>query len=194
MMPPEGYTTDLETLARKVVQGLDQRGQHVPRQPGSRIATQINGSVISNNRRVLNVKSKGINVLDEPDNHRSTLVIPTGYLVCVVDGGGVAIVPSLGKPQATIAVNDNVQVTKWTITADVTGTIVFDIKKSSYASWPSTSSIIVSASPTLTSQQKNQGVVTNWTQLLDGDMLDIFVTAATAVTRVTLTLQVQGVS
>jgi hypothetical protein len=141
-------------------------------------------------------------------NHRSNISIPAGYLYCVVDGGGAAINPS-SKPQTSIHVHDNLTVVQWTVVADVSGSITFDVRHATWASYPSTTSIISGANPSLTSVQKNKstdyidpvtGIVNTawtalgWANLAVGDMLDILVTAASTVTRVTLILQCQAAS
>jgi hypothetical protein len=199
---------DLDTLARRVVQGLDRRAQHAPRQPVTRLATQHNGTVVTNQHRVLNIKSSGAKITNDATNRRANLVIPCGYLPIVIDGGGQAIAPS-SKVQTTIPIHDNLQVVQWTLAADLVGSITFDIKSSSYANWPATTSIISGTHPNLTSQQKNKSidyidpttglvnvswVPLGWTQLNVGDMIDVLVTSNATITRVTLTLQVQAVS
>lgn len=208
MIDPNALDLDLNSLARKVVQRLDRRNQRAQRQPVTRIAAQYNGTVMSNKHRILNFKSAGVNVVADDTNRRSNIVIPCGYLYCVVDGGGQAIIAS-SKPQTSVHVHDNLQVVQWTVIGDQSGSITFDLRKASYSAYPSTSTIITGFHPALSGSQKNKstdyidpntGQVNvawtplGWTNLLIGDILDIVVTSSGTVTRVTLILQCQAVS
>jgi hypothetical protein len=205
---PLAYDLDLASIARKVVQRIDRRAQKVPRQATTRIAAQINSAVVTNKHRIINIKGVGTNVVADDTNNRSNIVIPSGYLYCVVDGGGNPIVPS-SKPQTSIHVHDNLSVVQWSVVADQIGTIQFSLKSASYDNYPSTSNLVVGTLPNLTSQQKNKsidyidpltGVVNvlwvplGWNQLNIGDIIDVIVASAATVTRVTLILHCQAVS
>ena len=76
--------------------------------------------------------------------------------------------------------------------ADISGSIIIDIKKSTYSGFPTTSSICASAKPTLSAAQKYQdATLTGWTTAITaGDILEYIVDSASTVTRVTLSLKV----
>ncbi len=79
-----------------------------------------------------------------------------------------------------------------TLLADASGSIVIDIKKAAYASFPPSSSIVASAPPTLSGAQSSQDVtLTGWTvAVAAGDVLAFSVTSATTVQQVSLALKV----
>jgi hypothetical protein len=81
----------------------------------------------------------------------------------------------------------------WTLVANVSGSIVIDVWRDSYANFPPTvaDTIAGSEKPTLSSVQKNQDLtLTTWTQTVNaGDVLGINVDSATTVEQVTLTLR-----
>jgi len=82
-----------------------------------------------------------------------------------------------------------------TLLADVSGSIVIDIWKDTYANFPPTvaDTITASAKPTLASAQKAQdSTLTGWTTTIAaGDILAFNVDSITTVTRVTLSLKVR---
>lgn len=77
-------------------------------------------------------------------------------------------------------------ITGWSIVADVSGSIQFDLKKSG------TSIIGGATKPNLTSAQRNSGGVSGWTttSLLENDEIEFEVVSATGVTRVNLFVMV----
>ncbi len=84
-------------------------------------------------------------------------------------------------------------VTAWRLVADVSGSIVIDVKKASgYAGLPTFASIAASAKPTLSSAQKNQDTtLTGWTvALAQGDWLQFNVESASTVKLVSLSLTI----
>ena len=80
----------------------------------------------------------------------------------------------------------NCTVTKWYITADVSGSIVIDVKKSGVS--------IVGAGnkPTLSGVSNNSANISGWTtsSLVDGDVLEFNVDSVATVTKVTLTIKI----
>jgi hypothetical protein len=83
-------------------------------------------------------------------------------------------------------------ITGWTLLADQSGSAVLTVKKSTYAGSPTTSSIVASAPPTLSSQQNaTSTTLTGWTTTVTaGDVLEYDLTSASALTRLTLELQI----
>jgi hypothetical protein len=107
----------------------------------------------------------------------------------VVDGGGSAITTG-AKGQWSVPVNCTI--TGWVLTGDQSGSCVIDVLKSTYAGFPTTSSIAGSDKPTLSSAQKNENLaVSAWTTALTaGDELQINVNSASTITRANLTILV----
>lgn len=107
-----------------------------------------------------------------------------------VDGNGSLITTgSKGFRQIPF----NCTITSWTVLNDQSGSVAFDIKKSTYSGFPTDSSIVASAPPTTSSTQKNtSSTLTGWTTtLLAGDILEFIVTGSPiSVTRTTLSLNV----
>jgi hypothetical protein len=106
-----------------------------------------------------------------------------------IDGGGSAIVPG-AKGQLNVPVNCTI--TGWVLTADQVGSAVVDVLTSTYAAFPTTSSIAGSDKPTLATAQKNENLsVFAWdTSLTAGQQLQFNVDSASTVTRLNLTLLV----
>jgi len=106
-----------------------------------------------------------------------------------IDGGGSAITTGskgfISIPYSCTIINN-------TIVSDQSGSIVIDVKKATYAGFPTTTSICAAAKPTLSSSQKStDSTLTGWTTTVNaGDILEFYVDSASTVTRVTLTLGV----
>lgn len=117
--------------------------------------------------------------------------IPTitaiGY---AIDGGGDVI--TSGTLNAGLYIPFVGTINSVTLLADATGSIVIDILKSSYASYPPTSSICASAKPTLSSARTFQDTtLTGWTTSISaGDTLLFKVDSASTVKQVTVILKV----
>lgn len=112
-----------------------------------------------------------------------------GSIGLTIDGGGSAITTGT---KGSISIPYNATITNYTLVADTTGSIVVDIKKSTYANFPTVASICAAALPTLASAQKaTDSTLTGWTKTItNGDVLQFVVNSASTVTKVTLTLGV----
>ena len=83
-------------------------------------------------------------------------------------------------------------VSEWYIIAGQTGSIEFDIRKSSFSSYPSTTTIITSGPPELISQSKNSNTsVTGWISVSSGDVLEIYVASNDIIQNVGLYITLQ---
>jgi hypothetical protein len=104
-----------------------------------------------------------------------------------IDGGGVDIVAG---QRIDFEMPFAGTVTRWTIVADVAGSAVVDILRSTYANFPTMASISGTEKPTLSSAQKGQDTaLTTWTTAIAaGDILRANVDSATSVKRLTVTL------
>lgn len=82
----------------------------------------------------------------------------------------------------------------WSLLGDVSGSLTVDIWKDTYANYPPVvgDSITASATPALSSQQKNQSsTLTGWTTTITrGDVLKFHVSGATTVKAATLSLRI----
>lgn len=106
-----------------------------------------------------------------------------------IDGAGSAITTG---SKGTIFIPYNATINSATITSDQTGSIIIDVKKSTYASFPATASICAAAKPTLTSARKStDATLTGWTTTINaGDIIEFVVDSAATITKATLVLEV----
>lgn len=121
---------------------------------------------------------------------RTTAAIRTHVIGITVDGAGTAVTTG-AKGFRSFPVAGTI--TGARLIADVAGNVVFDVKKSTYAAFPTQSSIVASAPPTLSAVQKNEDTtLTGWTTAITaGDILGFEITGTPAtITRVTLELTI----
>lgn len=106
-----------------------------------------------------------------------------------IDGSGVT--PATGV-HARWSVPVACTVTGWVLVADQSGSAVIDVKRSTYAGFPTTASIAGTDKPTLSAVQKNEnlGPLSNWTStaLVAGDVIEFNLSSAATVIVLTLTL------
>lgn len=109
----------------------------------------------------------------------------------VIDGGGSEITTGI---KGDLEIPFDCTITRATLIADQTGSIVIDIWKDTYANFPPTvaDTITASAKPTLSAATKSQdSTLTGWTTAITaGDILRFNVDSITTITRVTLSLRV----
>jgi len=119
---------------------------------------------------------------------------PTGNIVpevftLLIDGTPDVILT--GK-KAQKVIPFDCYVSEWYIIAGQTGSIEFDIRKSSFSSYPSTTTIITSGPPELISQSKNSNTsVTGWISVSSGDVLEIYVASNDIIQNVGLYITLQ---
>lgn len=115
----------------------------------------------------------------------------TRAITLAIDGGGSVITTGI---KADVYVPYACTITANTMLADQSGSIIVDIWKVAYASYPSTvtNTITASALPTITMAVKSQdSTLTGWTTAVSaGDTLRFNVNSATSITRLNLTLTV----
>jgi hypothetical protein len=106
-----------------------------------------------------------------------------------IDGGGST--PATGS-KGFLQVPFAGTITGWTLIADVSGSASITVKKSTYAAFPTNTSIVASAPPALSTQQNDTSTtLTGWTTAVAaGDVLEFVLASATTVTRLTLELQI----
>lgn len=109
----------------------------------------------------------------------------------IIDGGGDTITTGI---KGDLEIPFACTITRATLLADQTGSIVVDIWKDTYANYPPTGadSITASAIPTISSATKSQdSTLTGWTtSIAAGDTLRFNVNSVTTIQRVTLSLRV----
>jgi hypothetical protein len=81
---------------------------------------------------------------------------------------------------------------QWYVVAGQTGSIQFDVKKSSFANYPSTTTIVGSDYPSLSGQFKasNTGI-TAWSGMSAGDMVDFAINSNTGIQSVGLFIKIR---
>jgi hypothetical protein len=108
----------------------------------------------------------------------------------VIDGGGVAITTGIkGYLEVPFACTVNT----WTLLADVSGSITVDVYSDAYASYGTNTSMVgAGTKPAIASATKAQSAPASWTttSITAGNIIGFNVTAATTVTRVTISLKV----
>lgn len=112
-------------------------------------------------------------------------------ITLVIDGAGVVLTTGL---KGYIRFPWTGTITKWTLLADIAGSIVIDIWKDTYANYPPVvgDTITAAAKPTLTAVIKDESsTLTGWTTTITaGDVLAFNVDSAGTLTRITLELEV----
>jgi hypothetical protein len=110
-------------------------------------------------------------------------------ITCVLDGGGAAIVAG---GIAYVRIPRTGTVTGWEVVADVSGSLVVDVWKDTYANFPPTiaDTIAGSEKPTLSAAQKAQDLtLSTWTTtLVVGEYLAFKVDSAATITWAAVTL------
>jgi len=118
--------------------------------------------------------------------------ISTAAVGYTINGGGTAITTGIAGVGLTIPFNCTIN--EWTLQADVSGSIVIDIWKDTYANFPPTvaDTITGSAKPTISASNKaNSSTLTGWTTTISaGDVLYFNVDSCSTITEATLTMKV----
>ena len=106
----------------------------------------------------------------------------------VMDGGGATL--TVGKKKY-LRVDFACIIREWAIFTDVVGSIQIDINRSTYADFPTTTSITAAAIPSVTAARKNRSTaLTGWTPVIyPGDVLEFEVDSVTTVTGCTIALK-----
>lgn len=120
-------------------------------------------------------------------------VTRTGTVTMTVDAGSSVISTGL---KGYIEVPFACTIISWTLLADVSGSIVVDVWKDTYANYPPVvgDTITASAKPTITTAVKNQSsTLTGWTtSITAGDILAFNVDSVTTIKKITLSLKVEA--
>jgi hypothetical protein len=110
----------------------------------------------------------------------------------VFDGGGVALTTGV---KLDLPIPFACTIVEWTILADQSGSIQFDIWKDTFANYPPTiaDTIVASAKPLISAATKAQSsTLTGWTTAIAAnDTLRFNIDSVTSITRATLSLKVR---
>lgn len=109
---------------------------------------------------------------------------------CVIDGAGSPPAPGIW---ASFPVPFNCTVLGWTLLADIAGDAVLDVKKGSFAAFPTSASITGAAQPSLESSQKSEDVDVSaeWeTALSVGNIIQVALLSVATCTRITLAINI----
>ena len=159
---------------------------------GGGSALEILDEGVSLDTAVTSIDVVGAGITATNVGHAATLTIPPQDVgIEVVIGDGVSAMATGSK--GYIEVPFGCTVTANRLQADVSGSVVVDVKKATYAGLPTTASICASAKPTLATAQKSEDTtLTGWTTAVAaGDWLEINVDSVTTIKRVTLSLTVR---
>ena len=107
----------------------------------------------------------------------------------VVDGGGNVITPGV---KSDLIVPYNMNICGYTMVADISGSIIMDLWKSTYDNYPPTSSdsITNNQKPTITNDIKttNNSLI-DWNHNINsGDIIRFYVSSSSDITKITLIL------
>lgn len=121
--------------------------------------------------------------------------VPSGTIIktsagVVADGGGSVISTGL---VASITIPFDCTIIEARLLADQSGDIVVDVRKSTFSSFPTTSSIAGASKPTLSSSQKlSDTTLSGWTTSLDeGDVVEFNVDSVNTITKCAIQLVVK---
>lgn len=110
-----------------------------------------------------------------------------GSINYTIDGGGAAITTG---SKGFVQVPTNFVVQEWNIFADLqTTSFIVDVRKATYASLPTTTSIVGADTLTLTNQQKNKNSSVSWTNISAGDFLEFYVTEASNASMINISIK-----
>ena len=104
----------------------------------------------------------------------------------VIDGGGGSTISTGSK--GTVVLPTAFLISEWTLMSNINTSITVDVLSSNAVSYPTSSSITVGNSPSLTNQSIRRSSV-SWVRLSAGDILEFFVTANTTASVATLSLK-----
>jgi len=120
---------------------------------------------------------------------KSATALKTGTICVIIDGGGSVLTTGI---KGDLRIPIGATITKATLLADQSGSIVIDVWKDTYANYPPTDadSITAAAPPTITTATKSEdGTLTGWTVTITaGDTLRFNIDSVTTITRIALML------
>jgi hypothetical protein len=120
-------------------------------------------------------------------NSASWIAGSAGSINYTIDGGGVAITTG---SKGFVQIPTNFTVQEWHIVADIqTTTFIVDVRKASFADFPTTAGILGTDFLTLSNQQKNRNLSASWTNISAGELLEFYVTTASNASMINISLK-----
>jgi hypothetical protein len=165
---------------------------HAAHEPGGGDAMAVDAAAATGSLRTL-----GTGGSQAAPGNDARFTPPKHIINFVIDGGSATITTG---SKIYVRVPFACTVTRATLLADQSGSIVVDVRKCSYANFDagathpvSGDSICAAAKPTITTATKSDdATLTGWTTAVSaGDILEVSVDSATTIRRVTLALEVQ---
>jgi hypothetical protein len=173
---------------------------------GTVTATTLDGVTTINQTGVasVNIETNGT-----PNGSQTTLNLANGTGISITDGGtgtvtikdvsaggiGASIygssVPNTGL-LGFVQIPFNCTINSWTILMNVSGSAQFDVQKSTFAGFPTTTSIVASAPPVVTAAQSATNSTLGWTTttVTAGDVIAIYLTSVSTATIIAMDLKV----
>lgn len=143
--------------------------------------------------KVLAGSASGTTIVGNVGNAVSGSAVSDGGITFVIDGGGRT--PGTGS-KGYVRLPYNGTITACELYGDVSGSAQVTIKKATYPDFPTTTSIVAAAPPTLSSEQKSTVAdLSTWTtSLAAGDILEFVLDSATSITRLSINLHIAKLS
>jgi len=177
-MASDAKTTEISTVSLKSMRAPEMfpRGSS-----GDPQLDDLRGRLQDNCDIIANYFNNVVNV--------NVLSIADGSIGAGFSNGSAAIVAG---SVVEIEVPFNCTIIRSTLVADVSGSIVIDVLKSTYAGYSTMTSIVAALPPTLSAAQKSQDTtLTGWTTAIaKGDIVRFSVTSAATITRAEISLAV----
>ncbi len=108
----------------------------------------------------------------------------------IIDGGGSAITTGI---KGQLVVDFNCEVVEWAIIGLPTGAIVVDVSRSTFAGFPTTTTLSATEKPTITATNDTgeDRTLTTWSDINAGDILEFEVDSVATIQRCTVALKVR---
>lgn len=144
------------------------------------------------------ININGINELDFPigiesvvtsDGITTVNLDSSDILGCTFVNGGSALSDDM---ELFFQIPFDCTINSWSLLADTSGDVSVDIRTGSFSGYPTVSSIVASAPPTLSSAQKaSSSTLTGWTTSLSaGDVIVFYLSSVSTITQLAVQLQV----
>jgi hypothetical protein len=129
-----------------------------------------------------------LNYNDPADTLTITNTIVKGSFGVSLDGSGNEITTG---SKGFIIIPFSGTITGWKIVSSDTGNIVFDLKKSTFAGFPPSSSICGGNKPTMTGASTASGSISGWTtSVSEGDVFEFIVDSVSGINDALLTIEI----
>lgn len=155
------------------------------------IAINVKDEYIEDLMSTFLVASTGISIVYADGSDTLTFSVSTNLRTFtanfLIDGGGSTITTGI---KGYFIIDRAAAITAVTLASSVSGSITITIKKATYTNFPTLTSIVAAALPTLSSAQKSRDTtLTGWTTaVVAGDVFEVSVTSVATVSQVLMAL------